>query len=86
LLIADGITEIALGAQLRRTFDSRIGWLFAGGILSVVLGGLIVLGLPRNILAVGVLLGIRLIFKGMEHIVRSSSERKIEHIVERKVA
>lgn len=86
LLIADGITEIVLGVQLRRTYDTRIGWLFAGGILSLILGGLIVLGLPRSVVGVGLLVGIRLVFKGMEHIVRSSMERKIDHIVERKVA
>lgn len=86
LLIVDGVAEIALGVLLRGTYDSSIGWLFAGGILSVVLGGLIVLGLPRSVAAVGILLGIRLIFKGIEHIVRSSMGTKMEHIVERKAA
>jgi uncharacterized membrane protein HdeD (DUF308 family) len=86
LLIADGITEIALGAQLRHTYDARIGWLFAGGILSVVLGAFIVYRLPRSAVAVGVLLGVRLIFKGIEHIVRSSAGAKIEHIGERRAA
>ena len=86
LLIADGIAEIALGVQLRRTYDARIGWLFAGGILSVVLGGFIVFGLPRSVMAVGMLLGIRLIFKGNEHIVRSSMSAKTEHIGERRAA
>jgi len=85
LLIADGITEIALGVQLRRTYDPRIVWLFAGGILSLVLGGLIVFELPQGVMAVE-LLGIRLIFKGIEHIVRSSMSAKTEHIVERKAA
>jgi len=85
LLIADGIAEIALGVQLRRTYDPRIGWLFAGGILSLVLGGLIVFELPRGVMAVE-LLGVRLIFKGIEHIVRSSMSAKTEHIVERRAA
>jgi len=85
-LIADGIAEIALGVQLRRTYDPRIGWLFAGGILSMLLGVLIVFGLPRSVMAVGMLLGIRLIFKGVEHIVRSSMSAKTEHIVERRAA
>jgi uncharacterized membrane protein HdeD (DUF308 family) len=86
LLIADGIAEIAPGVQLRRTYNPRIGWLFAGGILSVVLGGLIVFGRPRSVMAVGMLLGIRLTFKGIEHIVRSSMSVKTEHIVDRKAA
>jgi len=86
LLIADGIADIALGVQLRRTYDPRIGWLFAGGILSMLLGVLIVFELPRSVMAVGMLLGIRLIFKGVEHIVRSSMSAKTEHIVERRAA
>lgn len=86
LLIADGIAELALAVQLRHTFNARIGWLFAGGILSVLLGCLIVFGLPRSVLAVGILVGIRLIFKGIEHIVRSSMSAKLEHIGERRVA
>ena len=86
LLIADGIAEMTLGLLLRRTYDPKIGWLFAGGILSVVLGGLIVFGLPRSVMAVGMLLGIRLIFKGMEHIVRSSMSAKMERIGEQRVA
>jgi uncharacterized membrane protein HdeD (DUF308 family) len=86
LLIADGIAEIALGVQLRRKYDPRIGWLFAGGILSVVLGGFILFGLPGSVMAVGILLGIRLTFKGIEHIVRSSMSARIEHIGERRAA
>src|SRR5215469_1820747 len=86
LLIADGLAEIALGVELRRTYDPRIGWLIAGGILSVALGGFIVFGLPRSMLAVGMLLGIRLVFKGIEHIVRSSMSARTEHIVERRAA
>jgi len=45
-----------------------------------------VFGLPRSVMAVGMLLGIRLIFKGVEHIVRSSMSAKTEHIVERRAA
>jgi uncharacterized membrane protein HdeD (DUF308 family) len=86
LLIVDGIAEITLSVQLRHIYDPRIGWLFAGGILSVVLGGFIVFGLPRSVMAVGMLLGIRLIFKGIEHIVLSSMSAKTEHIRERRAA
>jgi len=80
LLIIDGLSEIALGMQLRRIYDPKSGWLFAGGILSLVLGAFIVWGLPMSMMAVGILLGIRLIFKGIEHMVRSSANAKIERI------
>lgn len=85
LLIADGLAEIALGVELRHTYDPKIGWLIGGGILSVVLGGFILLRLPRSMLAVGIVLGIRLVFKGIEHIVRSSMT-KPERIEERRAA
>lgn len=86
LLIADGLAEIALGVELRHIYDPRIGWLIAGGILSVVFGGFILFGLPRSMLAVGMLLGIRLVFKGIEHIVRSSMSAEAEHIGEQRAA
>jgi uncharacterized membrane protein HdeD (DUF308 family) len=75
LLLADGITEIALGVQLRRSYG-KSGWLFAGGILSLFLGAVILYRLPWSAAAVGVLVGIRLIFKGIEQIARSSAGAK----------
>jgi len=72
LLLADGITEIVLGLQLRRTY-ARSGWLFAGGVLSLLLGALILYRLPWSAVPVGILVGIRLIFKGVEQIARSSA-------------
>jgi uncharacterized membrane protein HdeD (DUF308 family) len=75
LLLADGVTEIALGVQLRRT-SGRSGWLFAGGALSLFLGALILYRLPWSAVAVGILVGIRLIFKGIEQIARSSGGAK----------
>lgn len=86
LLLADGIAEIALGAQLRHTYDARSGWLFASGILSVILGALMLYGFRRGTAVVGIFLGIRLVFKGTEHIVRSSAATKMEHIGERRAA
>jgi uncharacterized membrane protein HdeD (DUF308 family) len=72
LLVADGIVEIALGVQLRGMYR-RSGWLFAGGILSIFLGALILYRLPWSAVAVGMLVGVRLIFKGVEQIARSSA-------------
>jgi uncharacterized membrane protein HdeD (DUF308 family) len=84
LLIADGIMEIALGVQLRRT-NARSGWLFAGGVLSLFLGALILYRLPWSMVAVGLLVGIRLIFKGIEQIARSSATKRAQ-IIERRAA
>lgn len=63
LLVAEGVTRTALGLRLRPTH----GWLWfvAGGIASTVLGALLLVGWPAIALwAIGLLLGIQLIFTG----------------------
>lgn len=85
LLIADGVVEIALGVQLRGLY-TRSGWLFAGGILSLSLGALILYRLPWSLVAVGMLVGFRLIFKGIEQIARSSAETTTRIERERRAA
>jgi len=82
LLIADGVAEIVLGFEVRRTFG-RTGWIFAGGILSLCLGALIVYRLPWSMVAVGWLVGIRLLFKGIEHIMRPSAGTRAPDIESR---
>jgi uncharacterized membrane protein HdeD (DUF308 family) len=84
LLLADGITEIALGAQVRSRHEGS-GWLFAGGVLSLILGALILYRLPWSVVAVGLLVGIRLIFKGVEQIALSSASKNVR-IEERRAA
>ncbi len=79
LLVADGITEIFLGVQLLRTF-ARGGWLLAGGVLSLLLGALILYRLPWSMAAVGLLIGIRLIFKGIEQIALRSAATRTQRI------
>ncbi len=76
LFLVDGITEIALGVQLRR-ISARSGWLFAGGILSLLLGALLLYRLPWSAAAIGILVGIRLIFKGFEQFARSSASERV---------
>jgi len=52
----------------------------------VILGALMLYGFRRGTAVVGIFLGIRLVFKGTEHIVRSSAATKMEHIGERRAA
>jgi uncharacterized membrane protein HdeD (DUF308 family) len=69
LFLLDGIMEIVLGFMFRRSRGS--GWLFTGGILSLLFGALIWGSFPTSAFwVIGVLVGIRLVFKGMEHIMR----------------
>ena len=62
--VADGFFEIAGGFQRRPTKGA--GWLIFSGVLSVVLGMMIWQQFPfSGIWAIGILLGIKLLFAGM---------------------
>ena len=80
LLIVDGIIETVLGARLRHTYAGGGGWLIGGGILSLILGAVILYRLPWSMAAIGLLVGIRLIFKGIEQIARSSTDNRVPSI------
>lgn len=63
-LLVDGIIEIILSIQMR--FSARWGWLMASGILSILLGSLLLIGWPEQTLfMVGVFLGISFVFYGV---------------------
>jgi uncharacterized membrane protein HdeD (DUF308 family) len=75
-LIADGVAEI-LGA-LRLGSGSGRGWMLIGGVVSIVLGVMIWRQYPLSGgWAIGVLLGIRLLFAGMAMITGGSALRTI---------
>jgi uncharacterized membrane protein HdeD (DUF308 family) len=70
LFIVDGIIELGLAFRLRVGPRGR-AWLLAGGILSIVLGVMIWRGFPLSaIWVIGLFVGIRLVFKGFELIMR----------------
>lgn len=78
VFLVDGILEIALAIRLRAT--AAVHWLLVGGILSLVLGVLTWSGFPSSSLyLIGIFLGIRLIFKGIEHIRLSGHKPDIDH-------
>ena len=63
-LCTDGLIEVIVAFTMKDTEGK--GWLFATGILSVVLGSLLLFQAPLSgVLAIGVFLGIKLIFVGM---------------------
>jgi uncharacterized membrane protein HdeD (DUF308 family) len=64
LLLADGILHVVLGAR-HRPRDGW-GWFLAAGIASIILGILLIVGWPTTALwAIGLLLGVNLIFNGV---------------------
>jgi uncharacterized membrane protein HdeD (DUF308 family) len=66
LLIADGVVRSILARRL--TPMPGRGWLLAGGIASVAVGILLLIGWPlTGLWALGILLGVNLIFSGATH-------------------
>jgi uncharacterized membrane protein HdeD (DUF308 family) len=66
LFIADGGLRVAFGLTARPS--TGWGWLVAGGIGSIMVGVVLLLGWPATALwATGLLLGINLIFSGVTH-------------------
>jgi uncharacterized membrane protein HdeD (DUF308 family) len=75
LFMAVGAFKIALSLNLR-PFPSW-GWLMVSGLIAIVLGGLIWAGLPGTATwAIGLLVGIELLFSGWSMIVFGLSVRK----------
>jgi uncharacterized membrane protein HdeD (DUF308 family) len=64
-LLAEGAVSIMYALEHRNALSGRWGWMLASGIIDIVLGVVLFLGLPGTALwALGLLLGINLIFGG----------------------
>jgi len=64
-LFAEGLVTIMYALEHRNALSGRWGWMLASGIVDVGLGVLLLIGLPGTALwALGLLLGINLIFGG----------------------
>lgn len=80
LFLLDGVTEIVLAIGTRRE-GRRSGWLFVGGVLSLLFAVIILYGFPSTALwTIGLLVGIRLVVKGIEQITSSlpSARRDVD--------
>lgn len=64
-LLIEGAVSIMYALEHRTGLSGRWGWMLASGILDLVLGVLLILGLPGTALwALGLLLGLNLLFGG----------------------
>lgn len=64
-LLAEGAVSILYALEHRNALSGRWGWMLTSGIIDVVLGVVLFIGLPGTALwALGLLLGINLIFGG----------------------
>jgi uncharacterized membrane protein HdeD (DUF308 family) len=64
-LLVEGVITLMYALQHRQALSGRWGWMLASGIADLVLGVLLLLGLPGSALwALGVIIGINMIFGG----------------------
>src|SRR3978361_162109 len=62
----EGVTRLMYALQHRRELSERWSWMLFAGLMDVVIAGIIIAGLPGSALwAVGLLVGINLLFGGM---------------------
>jgi len=76
--IADGVLIIVLALEHRRELTGRWEWMLVNGVIDLVLAGLIISGLPGSLVwALGLLVGIDLVFGGMSLIAMALAARNI---------
>jgi uncharacterized membrane protein HdeD (DUF308 family) len=64
-LFLEGIVSILYALDHRRGLSGRWGWMLASGVLDIVLGAILLAGLPGSALwALGIIIGINMIFGG----------------------
>lgn len=77
--IPDDIFGITAGLRLRP--EEGWGWLMAGGIVSILLGFMIWAQFPLSgVWAMGILLGIKLIFIGLIMVMATSAVRTLARV------
>ena len=75
--LAEGVTTIMYALQHRRELSERWSWLLIAGIMDILIAGIIIAGLPGSALwAVGLLVGINMLFGGASLIGMALAARK----------
>jgi uncharacterized membrane protein HdeD (DUF308 family) len=75
-LFIEGVISIMYALEHRKALSGRWGWMLASGIADVVLGLILLLGLPGSALwALGVIMGINMIFGGWALIAMATHAR-----------
>ncbi|HEY2032393.1 MAG TPA: HdeD family acid-resistance protein [Rhizomicrobium sp.] len=75
-LAADGILTIMLALDYRRALHERWMWLMVNGVIDLILAGLIFVGLPESAAwAIGIIVGVDLLFGGSSLIAMSLASR-----------
>ena len=75
--LAEGVTTIMYALEHRRELSERWSWLLIAGIMDLLIAAIIITGLPGSALwAVGLLVGINLVFGGASLIGMALAARK----------
>ena len=75
--VVDGIFIICYALDHRRELSGRWEWMMANGVVDLILAGVVIAGLPGTLIwALGLLLGIDLLFGGASLIVMALTARK----------
>jgi uncharacterized membrane protein HdeD (DUF308 family) len=75
--LIDGIVIIVMAFEHRRELSGRWEWMALGGVMDLVLAAIIIAGLPGTLAwALGLLVGIDLVFGGMTLIAMAMSARQ----------
>jgi len=75
--LVDGILSIVLALEHRHQLHGRWGWILMSGIIDLVLAAIILLGLPGTAAwAIGLLVGIDLVFAGVALIMVALAARQ----------
>jgi uncharacterized membrane protein HdeD (DUF308 family) len=75
--LIDGILIIAMAIEHRRELSGRWEWMALGGVMDLILAAIIIAGLPGTLAwALGLLVGIDLVFGGISLIAMAMSARQ----------
>jgi uncharacterized membrane protein HdeD (DUF308 family) len=76
--IIEGFSSIVFASEYRRNLSGRWGWMVASGVVDIILAALIFLQLPSSAFwAIGLLLGINMVFGGASLIVLALDAKKL---------
>ena len=74
--LAEGVVTIMYALEHRRELSQRWGWMLTAGLMDIIIAGVIIAGLPGSAdWAIGLLVGINLMFGGITLIVMALAAR-----------
>jgi uncharacterized membrane protein HdeD (DUF308 family) len=77
--VVEGVATIMFALEHKRELSGQWGWMVASGVVDLVLAGIILMGLPQSAAwAIGLLVGINLLFGGMAMIAMALHARSVD--------